>query len=156
MFTSTRDQPHFIPVYAQGVVAISAPIWGNFAFQALPFQLGQGTHQGQSPALLGIWCPTGASPGRNDLTLNLSCFILEGIPHSAFLGLLCLLLKFALPLKVSLVNVSMLSAAKCLFGKSREQEQPQRSRRWKLYLAGMGLTESLEFKNHKNVLFFPS
>lgn len=61
-------------------VAISAPILGNFAFRALSFHLGQGMHQGQSSVLLG----TGASTGRDDLTLNLSCFILENVHHSAF------------------------------------------------------------------------
>lgn len=139
-----RDQLHFIPVCARGgVVAISAPILGNSAFQALSFQLGQGTRQGWSPALLGpVRCPTGASPGRKDLTLILSCFVLEGIPHSAFLGLLCsLLLKFASPLKVSCAHVSTLRAAKCLFGKSGEWEQPQRGRRWEPYTAG---TEPIE------------
>lgn len=114
------------------------------------------TGQGQSPALLGpVWCPTGASPGRKVLTLNLSCFVLEGVPHSAFLGLLCsLILKFASLLRVSLANISMLSIAKCLFSKSREQEQPQCGRRWKPYLAGTGLIEPLRFKNPQNVLFF--
>lgn len=48
----------------------------------------------------------------------------------------------------------MLGASKCLFDKSEEQEQPQCGRRWKLYLAGMGLIEPLGFKNTKYAFFF--